>query len=112
MCWRVPRGSIESFRPVLYIENEFPDRSTALLTALFDLGYDAWWHTVACFNPSNFRGRTDDIFGNASCVNMFCTPREAAATIQGLRVLVRSMSIHARRHEPALRTVNDTWPVS
>ncbi|MGL4494604.1 MAG: FkbM family methyltransferase [Beijerinckiaceae bacterium] len=87
--------TIEACRPMLYIENEFPDRSPALLRALFDLGYEAWWHTVGCFNPKNYRGRADDIFDNAACVNMFCTPREAAANINGLPK-VTSVQEHPR----------------
>lgn len=88
--------SIEKFRPVLYVENEFADRSSALLTALFDLGYDAWWHLASCYNPKNFRGRADNIFGNAGCLNMLCLPRESNAIINGMEKIV-SVHDHPRR---------------
>lgn len=88
--------SIEQYRPVLYVENEFADRSPELLTALFDLGYDAWWHLASCYNPNNFRGRTDNIFGNAGCLNMLCLPRESQAIINGM-TKVGSIHEHPRR---------------
>lgn len=88
--------SIEKFRPILYVENEFADKSPALIGALFDLGYDAWWHVAQCFNPNNFRGRSDNIFGDTGCLNMLCVPREAAATINGMDK-VASVDAHPRR---------------
>ncbi|MGL4323936.1 MAG: FkbM family methyltransferase [Beijerinckiaceae bacterium] len=93
---RGAQKSIERFRPVLYVENEFADLSPALVGALFDLGYDAWWHMASCFNPANFRGRKDNIFGSAGCLNMLCVPKENAATINGLTKL-QSVDEHPRR---------------
>ena len=33
---------IDAFRPAMYIENEFPDRSPELVQGVFALGYDAY----------------------------------------------------------------------
>jgi FkbM family methyltransferase len=75
---------LTEMRPVLYIENEFADKSPALVRHVWEAGYVAWWHIAACYNPGNVRGRTDNIFGTASCVNMLCIPKERAGEINGL----------------------------
>ena len=75
---------LRDFRPVLYIENEFADKSPALVRKVQESGYEAWWHIAPCFNPQNVRGRKDNIFGTASCVNMLCIPKERAGEINGL----------------------------
>lgn len=87
---------IAEHRPALYVENEFPDASPALLRTIFDLGYDAYWHVAALFNPSNHRGRRDDIFGGCACVNMMCVPREKAGQIAGF-AKVSNVDEHPRR---------------
>ncbi len=87
---------IGELRPAMYIENEFPDKSPELVKAVFDLGYDAYWHLAPCFNPANFRGRKDDIFGNVVCVNMLCIPRDKAGSIAGLPK-VASIEEHPRK---------------
>jgi FkbM family methyltransferase len=87
---------ITKLRPILYIENEFADKSPAILEALRDLGYESWWHIAACYNPGNMRGRKDNIFGTASCVNMLCLPKESAGTINGL-TKVTDISEHPRK---------------
>lgn len=75
---------IARFRPALYVENDVTARSPALIRAIWDLGYDAWWHVAPLFSPANFRGRADNVFGPACCFNMLCLPREAARPVTGL----------------------------
>jgi FkbM family methyltransferase len=87
---------VSAFRPVLYVENEHPNKSPALIQTLWDMGYEAWWHHTACFNPANYRGRADNLFGNASCLNMLCVPRERAGAIDGL-AKVTDREAHPRR---------------
>lgn len=87
---------IEAFRPAMYIENEFPDRSPELVRAVFDLGYDAYWHVAPLFNAGNANGRTDNVFGAIVCVNMLCVPREKAGAVAGLAP-VGSVEEHPRK---------------
>ncbi len=87
---------LTTMRPLLYVENEFPEKSPALIEALRDLGYEAWWHVAPCFNPANARGRKDDIFGGAGCVNMLCLPKEKAGAINGLQKVGDAMD-HPRK---------------
>jgi FkbM family methyltransferase len=75
---------VARFRPALYVENDVRDKSPALIRAIWDLGYDAWWHVAPLFSPANFRRRADNVFGPACCFNMLCLPREAARPVTGL----------------------------
>jgi FkbM family methyltransferase len=75
---------VARFRPALYVENDVRDKSPALIRAIWDLGYDAWWHVAPLFSPANFRRRADNVFGPACCFNMLCLPREAARPVAGL----------------------------
>jgi FkbM family methyltransferase len=87
---------LTGLRPLLYIENEFPEKSQALLEAIREMGFEAWWHIAPCFNPHNLRGRKDDIFAGAGCVNMLCVPKEKAGAINGL-TKVDDVSEHPRK---------------
>ncbi len=77
-------GIIARFRPALYVENDVCARSPGLIQAIWDMNYDAWWHFSPLFMPTNFRGRTDNVFGEVICLNMVCLPREAAKPVRGL----------------------------
>jgi FkbM family methyltransferase len=78
-------GLIERHRPALYVENDRPEKSRELLTLVFDLGYRAWWHLPPLFNPGNFAGESENLFGRTMSVNMICIPKERQANISGLR---------------------------
>lgn len=69
------RATIERLRPALYVENDRADRSQRLISLLFEIGYRLWWHITPLFNPKNFRGHPDDIFGNVVSFNMIGFPR-------------------------------------
>jgi FkbM family methyltransferase len=88
--------TIRRLRPVLYVENEFPERSESLLRCLSDLDYVAYWHVVSLFNPRNFRNNPDNLFGRVTCVNNVCVPVELKGEIGGLRP-VADVSEHPRR---------------
>ncbi|MBK1836866.1 FkbM family methyltransferase [Azospirillum sp. YIM B02556] len=90
------RGLIARDRPVLYVENDRPDRSAALIRLLGALGYACYWYLPAFHNPANFAGRSEPIFGHGLVddgteirglgmgINLFCLPAEAGARINGL----------------------------
>jgi FkbM family methyltransferase len=63
-------------RPILYLENDRPELSEALISHLFELGYDARWHIVPLFRPNNFAGAAENVFRNVCSFNMICVPRE------------------------------------
>jgi FkbM family methyltransferase len=65
---------IRRLRPILYVENENPARSEALLQWLKDAGYDVYWHAVPLFRQDNFNAESRNFFGSANCINNLCMP--------------------------------------
>ena len=67
---------IERDRPFLYLENDIVENSPALISYLWSLKYDIWWHVVPLFNPRNRANTEHNIFSNTGSVNIFCAPSE------------------------------------
>ena len=78
------RATIGRLRPLLYLENDRAERSRALIELVQSLGYRAFWHLPPLFNPDNFAGRADNLFGNIVSANMFCVPAESQLRLAGL----------------------------
>ncbi|NJL59203.1 MAG: FkbM family methyltransferase [Desulfobacteraceae bacterium] len=76
--------SIQQFRPILYVENDRVQKSEALIGLIRSLNYRLWHHHVPLFNPANFAGVQENIFGNIVSKNLICFPKEASVNIQGL----------------------------
>jgi FkbM family methyltransferase len=68
--------TIKRLRPLLYVENDRPEKSAALITALHALDYELYWHMPPMFNPDNFAGNKENVFGPMSALNMLGVPRE------------------------------------
>ena len=62
--------TIRRWRPVLYVENDRPEKSAALIRQVLGLGYRLYWHLPRLFNPHNYFGVTENIFGTIVSVNM------------------------------------------
>lgn len=68
---------IEEHEPVLYVENDKPDRSESLVKFITEkLGYRAYWHITPLFNRNNFFGASENAFGSACSFNMLCVPKK------------------------------------
>ena len=76
---------IKTHRPIMYLENDRAERSEELLTLVKDLGYVAYWHVPRVFNPANFYGEAENIFGNIGSFNIFCAPEETDFKVVGMR---------------------------
>lgn len=63
---------IKSNWPLLYIENDKPGKSEALIKWLFDHKYNCYWHRPPLYREDNFRKYIDNIFGNSHSINMIC----------------------------------------
>lgn len=63
---------ISAYKPVLYVENNVPENSEALVAYLQSLDYYVYWHLSRYFNPQNFNGSTRDIFNNTFDRNLLC----------------------------------------
>jgi FkbM family methyltransferase len=58
--------------PLLYIENNRPSKSDALIGWLVDHGYECYWHRPQVYREDNFRNCGSNIFGNCDSPNMIC----------------------------------------
>lgn len=70
------RATIRRLQPALYLENNHRDKSPKLISLVFELGYRLWWHITPLFNPKNFFGNTQNVFGNTLAFNMIGFPRD------------------------------------
>lgn len=77
--------TIERFRPVLYLENDRREFSAAMIGRLFELDYKVFWHLPPLFNPANFFGAAENVFGTIGSINLFCLPNERQAKVAGMR---------------------------
>ena len=80
---------IERFRPVLYFENEIPEKSVELLTFVMDtLGYHLYFHPTPLFEPSNFFGNPDNYWAPTELVSMMMigVPQERKLTVNLRRI--------------------------
>jgi FkbM family methyltransferase len=67
---------IRRSRPLLYLENDRVDQSQELIEWLWGIGYDLWWHIPPLFNPNNFFGVKNNLYGVIHSFNMVGVPRE------------------------------------
>jgi len=78
------RDTIARCRPVLYLENEWRNRSEDFTGLLRDLGYEIWWHFPPLYSPANFRANPLNLFPRVISSNMLCLPREMDCIVVGL----------------------------
>ncbi len=74
---------IGRFRPAIYVENDRIEQSESLINKIRSLGYIAYWHSTRLFNPENFGGVKENLFGKTVSLNMFCIPAGSKATMHG-----------------------------
>jgi FkbM family methyltransferase len=71
------RETIARCRPALFLENDTVERSREVLTAVESIGYKAFWHIASYFNPGNFFGNRENVFGRFQPqANVLCVPKE------------------------------------
>jgi FkbM family methyltransferase len=78
-------NTIKQFRPIMYVENDRREKSDALINAIKSLNYNMYVHTPPLFNPNNYYGNQENIFGNIVSINNFCIPSELNVTVQGMQ---------------------------
>jgi len=66
--------SLRKYKPVLYVENDREAKSEELIEKLMVADYRLFWHISPLFNPENFFGTVDNIFGKTVSANMLCVP--------------------------------------
>lgn len=69
------RNFIARFCPLIYAENNQPEKAQGLIDLIKGLGYYVYEHMAAGWNPCNFRGTTHNlIHGAYRESNIFCVP--------------------------------------
>lgn len=81
---RGARETIARCRPVIYVENDRAAQQQEVISLVAEQGYRLYWHTPPLFDPGNFKGVQEDIFGAVASVNMLCIPAERETRVQGL----------------------------
>lgn len=77
-------ATIRRCQPMLYIENDREEKSSALIRYIDSLEYDLYWHRPPLFNPSNFLKNPENVFGQIVSSNMFGIHKSVQAEIEGL----------------------------
>lgn len=76
--------TVEKFKPALYVENDRREKAAALIRYLDSIGYAMYWHRPTYYNPNNFLGNPDNVFGRTISVNMLCVHRQHNSSVRGL----------------------------
>jgi FkbM family methyltransferase len=86
--------TIERCHPIMYVENDRPEKSVELIQRLFDMGYRLWWHTPPLYSPDNFKGNKENVFPGIGSINMLAIHRDSERRVEGLKPIL---------------TAEDTW---
>ena len=73
---RGARALISRTYPVLFVENNIPEKSAELIRSIQDLGYRCWWQLASYYNPKNFFSNPTNIFASVDRpeINLLCLP--------------------------------------
>ena len=88
------RQTIDTYRPLMYLENDRDDSSEELLGLVLAMDYAVYWHLPRLFNPANFMGEQENIFPGIVSVNILCVPGELKMEMPAMRRVM---------------TATDTW---
>ncbi len=76
---------IGRFKPVIYLENDRPEKSDELVGYLASLSYKLYWHQPFYYNPNNFLGNSENVFPNLVSRNMLCIHSSLPHDLQGFQ---------------------------
>lgn len=80
-------ATIRRHRPVLYVENDRPERSPPLIEAIQALDYRLYWHLPRMFDSRNYFGQSRNDFPGLVSAGMLCISRQSPVVVQGLRAI-------------------------
>jgi FkbM family methyltransferase len=75
--------TVRRLKPILYVENDRRDKAAALIRCIDALDYNMYWHTPPLFNPANYAGNAQNVFGTIVSINMLCCPKSLPQQIIG-----------------------------
>jgi hypothetical protein len=85
---------IRTTRPVIYVENNHPDKSPSLIAHLLGLDYQLFWHYSPFYNPRNFAGNPENVFDAVGDINLVGVDAALAPAFRAL---------------PAVSGPDDSW---
>jgi FkbM family methyltransferase len=74
-------STLRQFRPLLYVENDQPEKSPPLIAHLLALDYRLYWLEPPLYRSDNFFGDAENIFESAVSADMVCVPRTGPLAI-------------------------------
>ena len=80
-------GTIRRHRPVLYVENDRPEKSPPLIEAILALDYRLYWHLPLMFDARNYCGQSRNDFPGLVSAGMLGVWRQSPIVIQGMRAI-------------------------
>jgi FkbM family methyltransferase len=84
---------IARFRPALYVENDRPELSQALIRQIWSYDYQLWWHLPSMFAADNFFGAAENIYEGMVSANMLALPKRGDHNVSGL-LMVEDAGFH------------------
>ena len=72
-------ATIRQCKPILYVEDDRPDKSAELRGVIHELDYVLYQHRPPYFNPANLSNNQENVFPNIASFNLFCYPRRGTA---------------------------------
>ena len=79
---------ISRHNPVIYVENDRPEKSKALIELIRSLDYRMYWHQPLLYNPNNFFGDSENIYPNIVSINMLCFHKSVDVNLAGFVEIV------------------------
>jgi FkbM family methyltransferase len=77
-------NTIKALQPILYI-NYQPKNDKSLVNFLAECGYKLYWHKIPIYNPNNYLGNSENLFGNAESNSIFCVPPDFELKLDNLK---------------------------
>jgi FkbM family methyltransferase len=84
--------TIEQHHPILYVENDRAEGSSALIEYIMSLGYNLYWHLPPLYNPGNYFNNPTNEFDRIVSSNMLCIHSSVKSSISGLQRIESSQS--------------------
>ena len=69
-------GTIDKWRPILFVEYDRPENATDLPAWIHTKKYRIYRVTPRLYNPDNFRKNPINVFGNLESCMLLCVPQE------------------------------------
>jgi len=81
---RGAREPIARCRPALYVENDRPHNQGEVISLMAEMDYRLYWHTPPLFEPNNWRGVSENVFGRVVSLNVIGLPKESPRRVGDL----------------------------